>query len=100
MADKWRYRERWPERRYQAKPGTVTIGCNGTLCKLTLLADWSVTNPKSGAAMRGVAQYEYSVDWAGSSPRISAEGGSVLSREKLVKSAPTINEWLSKLWSK
>ena len=62
IADKQRFIERWPQRKYALTPGTLTVQCDGGLtCTALGYADWETFNPITTAHARGTAQYQYSL---------------------------------------
>jgi hypothetical protein len=82
IADKQRFIERWPQRRYVLTPGTLTVQCNGRTCAASGYADWETFNPTTAAPARGTAQYQYSVTWPGNDPQIILESSAVVARDK------------------
>jgi hypothetical protein len=83
IADKQRFTERWPQRKYALTPGTLTVQCNGGLtCTALGYVDWETFNPTTSAHARGTAQYQYTVAWSGNGvPRIMLESSVVVARD-------------------
>ena len=48
-AEKRRFLERWPVRRYALRPGTVRAASVGRLCRVQALLDWHEEDLRRGA---------------------------------------------------
>lgn len=88
VAEKRRAIRRWPVRRYAHRPGTMHIACDVShnRCTARSIMDFAVANPARGAAKRGSARFALGIDFAGPSPRIFYEGGSLNSRRSRSRS--------------
>jgi hypothetical protein len=82
VAEKRQAIRRWPLRRYAHRPGTMRISCDvpQKRCMASSIIDYAVESPARGAANRGAARFALGIDFAGPSPRIFHEGGSVTRR--------------------
>lgn len=79
LADKARYADRWPSRASAARVSTIKTFCNGKICRVTGLYDWSVAAPQRKASAKGSAEFEYLIDMNGGY-KVIAENGKVLDR--------------------
>lgn len=65
LADKRRFMQRWPERRYAVRPLTLKTTCDATrVCAVSGIVDWSAANPATAAQARGSAEFYYRVLWS------------------------------------
>jgi hypothetical protein len=82
IAEKRRAIQQWPVRRYVHRPGTMRIVCDVPQQKCTArsIIDFSVKNPGRGMAKNGSAKFDLGISFAGASPRIFYESGSLNSR--------------------
>jgi hypothetical protein len=78
LQDKRRFLERWPERRYELRPNSITAQCKADLCRVSGLLDWRARSIVRAASARGMAQFEYEVMVSDGSFRILSESSSVL----------------------
>jgi hypothetical protein len=78
MVDKVKFANRWPERDYRIRPGSLAISCaqDGT-CSVQGVVDWRAANPIKGTQSTGAAEFGYSFR----NGLIAAETGRVLSRQ-------------------
>jgi len=76
--EKRRLMERWPERVYDVRPGTVAARCLGTVCKVDGLMDWQTRNAARTTSASGVARFEYEIVLAGGAFRILSESSSTI----------------------
>ena len=80
-AEKRRFLERWPVRRYALRPGTVRAACEGHLCRVRALLDWLAEDPRRSAVSRGVSSFEQTFMLVpGTRPAVIEETGKVLAR--------------------
>ena len=58
--EKRRFIQRWPERRYRARPGTVGVACGpgGETCTVRSVFDFTAADPERGRRSQGVATLE------------------------------------------
>lgn len=77
-AEKRRFLERWPSRRYALRPGTVRVACDGRVCTVNAILDWSAQSASRRAATRGTSRFVQAVDFSPGRPVIIAETGFVL----------------------
>lgn len=76
VLDKRQFLERWPERTYEVRPGSLTVHCVEIVCKITGMVDWQVRNPARAKSARGAAQFEYELAVSHGGFRILSESGS------------------------
>ena len=79
LADKAKYADRWPSRAAAARAPTIRTFCNGNICRVTGLYDWSVADPRRKASAKGSAEFEYVIDMS-DGYKVIAENGKVLTR--------------------
>jgi len=77
-----RLADRWAERVYTIRPGSLSATCAkaGSTCRVKGVVSWKYENPQTTTKSRGVANFEYRVALAGDAPRIVAETRSVPER--------------------
>jgi hypothetical protein len=85
LQDKRRFLERWPERRYEPRPGSITAQCSADMCRVSGLLDWRARSIARAASASGMAQFEYEVMVSDGAFRILSESSSVV---RLQRSAP------------
>jgi curved DNA-binding protein CbpA len=85
LQDKRRFLERWPERRYELRPNSITAQCKADVCRVRGLLDWRARSSARAASASGMAQFEYEVVLSDGAFRIFSESSSVL---KLQRAAP------------
>jgi hypothetical protein len=78
LQDKRRFLERWPERRYELRPNSVTAQCKAGVCSVGGLLDWRARSVARGASASGMAQFEYEVMVSDGAFRIISENSSVV----------------------
>ncbi|HVY57091.1 MAG TPA: hypothetical protein VHA77_04510, partial [Xanthobacteraceae bacterium] len=81
LYDKRHFADRWPQRRYRIKPGSMTATCkpNTQTCRAKGSVEWEFVNaskPVAAASARGVATFDYTVALDGGIPKITAENSS------------------------
>ncbi|MCG5245883.1 hypothetical protein [Methylorubrum extorquens] len=81
LAEKQRFAQRWPERRYEPH-GEPRIACDGAsaTCLVRIVHDFTAASPSRGARSQGVAELTLTVSFAGGAPVIVSEASRVLSR--------------------
>jgi hypothetical protein len=80
-AEKRRFLERWPVRRYALRAGTVRVACEGHLCRVRAVLDWRAENPRK-AMSQGVSSFEQTFVFVpGARPAVIEESGKVLMRK-------------------
>ncbi|MCY1641309.1 hypothetical protein [Methylorubrum sp. SL192] len=81
LAEKQRFAQRWPERRYEPH-GEPRIACDGAsaTCLVRIVHDFTAASPARGARSQGVAELTLTVSFAGGAPVIVSEASRVLSR--------------------
>ncbi|KQI69171.1 hypothetical protein AN189_06265 [Loktanella sp. 3ANDIMAR09] len=63
MSEKITFAERWPERRYAARPGTFEISCpDASSCLVASIIDWEAHSAARGKSASGVAWYGLGFD--------------------------------------
>jgi hypothetical protein len=82
LAEKRRFVQRWPNRRYRYEPGAMGVKCNaaGTSCIVRSTFAFDASNAKLGRRSRGVGAHELVVNFAGNRPVIASENSRVLRR--------------------
>jgi hypothetical protein len=82
LAEKRRFVQRWPNRRYHYEPGAMGVRCNsaGTSCIVRSTFAFDASNAKLGRRSRGVGAHELVVNFAGNRPVIASENSRVLRR--------------------
>jgi hypothetical protein len=82
IADKMSSINRWPQRLYKLRAGSLAVECNETIraCKASGIVDWVVRNPARNAQGDGSSSFDYTVTMRDKLIRITAKGGSVISR--------------------
>ena len=82
LAEKRRFVQRWPNRRYRYEPGAMGVRCNsaGTSCIVRSTFAFDASNAKLGRRSRGVGAHELVVNFAGNRPVIVSENSRVLGR--------------------
>jgi len=76
IAEKRKFAERWPTRRYAARPGSIDIHCAEGLCSISALVDWYAHSDQRGKTSTGVAELE--LIWDPAIGQIVSEDGRVL----------------------
>jgi hypothetical protein len=82
IADKARFIQQWPRRKYTPRATDMDVHCNGSTCSVSGMVDWETFNASTPAHAWGSARYEYSVNWYASGPRILLETSAVITRER------------------
>jgi hypothetical protein len=82
LLDKRRLLERWPERTYQVQPGSITVQCQESVCKVRGLMDWQARSAPRASSAKGTAQFEYEVAVSGEAFSIRGETSSVVKRDR------------------
>jgi hypothetical protein len=82
LRDKRRLLERWPERTYHVRPGSITVQCLANVCKVGGMTDWRTRNARRATSASGTAQFEYEVALSGDAFRILSESSSVVKRDR------------------
>ena len=77
--EKRRFAARWPARRYEHRPGTMTVDCDveAKICHVRSTIDWRAENPARQARSWGAAKFELGVSFTSDQPRVAYEGGRV-----------------------
>jgi curved DNA-binding protein CbpA len=78
LQDKRRFLERWPERRYELRPNSVTAQCKADVCSVRGLLDWRARSVARAASASGMAQFEYEIMVSDGAFRIISENSSVV----------------------
>ncbi|WP_447665707.1 hypothetical protein [Methylobacterium sp. A54F] len=82
VAEKRRFNQRWPVRRYEAQRGATRTACNAALarCVVRTVFEFRAENPATGARSVGTSELVLDVAFSGGRPQIVAESSRVLSR--------------------
>ncbi|MFF0919196.1 hypothetical protein ACFYE8_05770 [Rhizobium leguminosarum] len=92
LKDKAAFAQRWPERIYSVKPGSVTASCAGK-CEMSGIVEWFARNRDTGKTSAGMA--EFSFVWNTASLQIESETGKVLATDKGAKAPDRlIHQWI------
>ena len=88
LAEKRRFAQRWPERRYE--PHDTRTACNAALqsCVVRTLVDFRAASPARGVRSQGVAELVLEVSFAGGRPVIVSESSRVLRRGATLGALP------------
>ena len=80
FAQKRRFAQRWPIRRYEHRPGTMRVTCDSgkQACLVRSLIDWEAASPARGARARGVSTFELGISFSGPRPVVLFERGRVI----------------------
>ncbi|KPH04918.1 hypothetical protein CO657_07110 [Rhizobium acidisoli] len=91
LKDKATFAQRWPQRIYSVKPGSVTASCAGK-CEMSGVIEWFAGNRDTGKTSSGMA--EFSFVWNTASLQIESESGKVLTTDKGAKAPDRlIHQW-------
>jgi hypothetical protein len=91
LKEKAAFAQRWPERIYSVKPGSVTASCAGK-CEMSGIVEWFAGNRDTGKTSSGMA--EFSFVWNKASLQIESETGKVLATDKGAKAPDRlIHQW-------
>lgn len=92
LKDKAAFAQRWPERIYSVKPGSVTASCAGK-CEMSGIVEWFARNRETGRTTSGMA--EFSFVWNTASLQIESETGKVIATDKGAKAPDRlIQQWI------
>jgi hypothetical protein len=82
ILEKRKFVERWPQRKYQVRPGTLAVNCDegGRACRAEAILDWQVANSARRSSRAGTATASYAIASRGGTLVITEENGSVVSR--------------------
>ena len=80
QAEKRRFIQRWPIRRYALRPGTVRVSCSPLKARCTLhgMIDWRTESPRRAVRAHGSSRFVQGFDFSTGHPLIILESGSVL----------------------
>ena len=86
LDDKARFLERWSERKYTVRPGSLSVACEqkSMVCNVEGIMDWQVSS-KDGAS-EGTARFLYTLIVSPNAISIVGENGPVISPTRLAKS--------------
>jgi hypothetical protein len=84
LADKRKFMERWPQRNYQIRDGSMTAQCESTssTCDVSGIIDWDVTSPNRKANSSGAVAFAYNLNMS-SSISIVQENSTILKRRSV-----------------
>lgn len=82
LSDKRKFIERWPQRTYQVRDGSMIVQCDfsSSTCNVSGILDWHVSSLSRKAKSSGSARFNYDLNLA-SSIVITQENGIVLERQ-------------------
>ncbi len=80
MAEKTAYHQRWPNRRFIVKPGSIGVACDAGSggCRVSGLVEFDFDGPARSA--RGISSFEFGVANITSAPRVVSEQSKVEQR--------------------
>jgi hypothetical protein len=80
MKEKRKFAERWPDRKYEARDGSISIKCDPATaaCNVTGIVDWQAASPPRSARATGVAHFLFTFVLQGDRAKIASESGSVV----------------------
>jgi hypothetical protein len=83
VADKIRFTERWPERRYRLRFESFDIQCDeaSARCKVEGIVDWQTRNSERSETRSGAANFVYVIAFSPNAFRILSETGGVLRQQ-------------------
>jgi hypothetical protein len=92
LADKRKFAARWPDRKYQLRPDTLSVNCDhaSSNCRVEGIVDWQARSPARAASTSGTAHFLYSLASAGQTFMIITENSSVLERTAAPASQPLV----------
>ena len=81
FGQKRRFGQRWPIRRYEHRPGTMSFRCDARTeaCLVRSVIDWEAAHPGRGARSRGASTFELGIGFSGPRPVLLFERGRVIS---------------------
>src|SRR5215210_760510 len=84
QAEKRRFIQRWPIRRYALRPGTVRVACaaRNARCTVSGVIDWRTESPSRGVQAHGSSRFVQAFDFSRGRPLIVSESGSVLKKAR------------------
>ncbi|MDR9805144.1 COG3904 family protein [Rhizobium hidalgonense] len=92
LKEKASFAQRWPERIYSVKPGSVTASCAGK-CEMSGIVEWFARNKDTGKTSAGMAEFSYV--WNTASLQIESETGKVIATDKGAKAPDRlIDQWI------
>lgn len=63
LKERRQFVERWPERDYDVRLGSVEVQCNeyvpDKFCSASAIVDWRVANPATGTSRKGASRYDF-----------------------------------------
>lgn len=80
--EKRRLLERWPERIYEIRPGSITARCLGSVCKVGGIVDWQTRSAPRAASASGTSRFEYEVALSRGTFLILSESSSDVKRPR------------------
>jgi len=83
LDEKRRFIQRWPDRTYTPRLGTMRTSCHALakVCTVRTTFDFTAANPAQGARSKGKADLELGVSVADHQPRIVFETSRVIQRQ-------------------
>lgn len=92
MDEKQRFAKRWPIRRFNVRPGSMSTACDETGCTVTCIVEWDASSTERTAHSSGTSSFTLGVVSApgtATGALIVSETGSVLSAQRDAPAAPT-----------
>lgn len=80
MAEKAKFAQRWPVRRYAVEPDSVSVYCGENACTIDAIISWVAEAPERGARSSGRSTWNLVLLADGQKLRIESESGKVIGR--------------------
>lgn len=80
LADKERFLELWPQRRYKLRAGSANVSCEASICHFTGVVDWEERNVWRRERRSGVAKYALDISFLNGTPLVLMESSRILSQ--------------------
>jgi len=79
VAEKRRFAERWPQRRYKVRPHSVTASCNAAtqMCRVQGVIERELANPATSAKSHDITNFDYGISASGPTLKIATETSTV-----------------------
>jgi len=77
LLSKRHFADRWTQRTYNIRPGSLAATCAGETCRVKGTMSWKLHDAKTATTSRGVASFEYSITLKSDWPQIAAETSSI-----------------------
>ena len=78
MKEKRKFADRWPDRTYAPRDGSVVIQCAQATCDVRGVVDWKAASAARSANASGAANFSFTFVTSGDIVKIASESGSVI----------------------